>query len=93
VKDLAVQGHWEGDLIVGKRNLSAIGTLVEHSTGTVMLVHLPDGYKPEHTAPALTEQHETLPTSLHRTLTWDQGSQDAGLEERQRGHRDRHLFL
>ncbi|RYF53855.1 MAG: IS30 family transposase, partial [Comamonadaceae bacterium] len=53
----------------------AIGTLVERSTGTVMLVHLPDGYKPEHTAPALTEQLETLPAILRRTLTWDQGSE------------------
>ena len=75
VKDRAVPGHWEGDLIIGKRNLSAIGTLVERSTGTVMLVHLPDGYKPEHTAPALTEQLETLPAILRRTLTWDQGSE------------------
>ncbi|MFD2157011.1 IS30 family transposase [Rhodococcus jostii] len=75
VNDRAVPGHWEGDLIIGKRNLSAIGTLVERSTGTVMLVHLPDGYKPEHTAPALTEQLETLPAILRRTLTWDQGSE------------------
>ncbi len=75
VKDRAVPGHWEGDLIVGKRNLSAIGTLVERATGVVMLVHLPDGYKPELTAPALVEQLETLPTTLRRTLTWDQGSE------------------
>lgn len=75
VKDRAVPGHWEGDLIVGKRNLSAIGTLVERATGMVELVHLPDGYKPEHTARALTDQLETLPTILRRTLTWDQGSE------------------
>ena len=44
-------GHWEGDLPIGKRNQTAIGTLVEPSTGFARLVPLPDGYKPEHVAP------------------------------------------
>ena len=73
VKDRAVPGHWEGDLIIGKRNLTAIGTLVERSSGYTMLVHLPDGYKPEQVAPALAAKIATLPETVRRSLTWDQG--------------------
>jgi IS30 family transposase len=71
--DRAVPGHWEGDLIIGKQNQTAIGTLVERSTGYVMLVHLPDGYKPEQVAPALAVKIRTLPETVRRSLTWDQG--------------------
>jgi IS30 family transposase len=71
--DRAVPGHWEGDLLIGKRNASAIATLVERSTGYAMLVPLPDGYKPEHVAPALTRKIQTLPDALRRSPTWDQG--------------------
>jgi transposase, IS30 family len=72
-KDRAVPGHWEGDLLIGKRNATAIATLVERSTGYAMLVSLPDGYKPERVAPALAAKIQTLPEALRRTLTWDQG--------------------
>ncbi len=71
--DRAVPGHWEGDLMIGKRNATAIATLVERTTGYALLVGLPDGYKPEHVAPALAAKIQTLPESLRRSLTWDQG--------------------
>jgi IS30 family transposase len=73
--DRAVPGHWEGDLMIGKANQTAIGTLVERSTGYAMLVHLPDGYKPEQVAPALAAKIQTLPATLRRSLTWDQGAE------------------
>jgi IS30 family transposase len=87
--DRAVPGHWEGDLLIGKRNATAIATLVERSTGYAMLVALPDGYKPEQVAPALAAKIQTLPETLRRSLTWDQGPEmrdwkqirvDAGVE-------------
>ena len=71
--DRAVPGHWEGDLIIGKANASAIGTLVERSTGYTLLVPLTEGYRAEQVAPALAEKIQTLPEQLHRSLTWDQG--------------------
>ena len=60
-------------LIIGKQNQTAIGTLVERSTGYTMLVHLPAGYKPEQVAPALAAKIQTLPETVRRSLTWDQG--------------------
>jgi IS30 family transposase len=72
-EDRAVPGHWEGDLIIGRKNLSAIGTLVERTTNYTMLLHLPDGYTPELVRDALAAKIKTLPEILRATLTWDQG--------------------
>ena len=72
-RDRAVPGHWEGDLIIGKANASAIGTLVERTTGYTLLLHLPNGYRPENVRDALTEKIQTLPQILRASLTWDQG--------------------
>jgi len=76
VEDRAVPGHWEGDLIMGKR-MRAIGTLVERSTRYVMLVRLPDGNGAPAVRKALTKRIVTLPTELRRSLTWDQGREMA----------------
>jgi len=78
VADRAVPGHWEGDLIMGAGNRSAIGTLVERTTRFVMFLHLPGG---RHTADvvrdAMTAKILTLPAALRRSITWDQGSEMA----------------
>ena len=77
VADRAVPGHWEGDLIAGAGNRSAIGTLVERSTRFVMLLHLPSGHGAGAVAAQMTEVMATLPARLRRSLTWDQGSEMA----------------
>jgi len=72
----AVPGHWEGDLITGKENKSAIGTLVERATGFVLLLHLPArDHGAGAVAEAMCQQMSLLPDTLRRTLTWDQGSE------------------
>jgi IS30 family transposase len=74
--DRAVPGHWEGDLVFGKR-MSPMATLVERSTRFVMLVALPQGHKADLVADALAAKITTLPAALTRTLTWDQGHEMA----------------
>jgi transposase, IS30 family len=71
--DRAVPGHWEGDLITGAENKSAIGTLVERATGYVTLLHLPDDHHADAVQQAMVEAMSRLPQTLRRTLTWDQG--------------------
>lgn len=75
--DRAVPGHWEGDLIVGKGNRSAIGTLVERSSRYIVLLHLPHGRTAEQVRMALTRELSRMPVELRRTLTWDRGKEMA----------------
>jgi len=75
--DRAVPGHWEGDLILGTRGTSAIGTLVERSTRFTILLHLPDDHTAESVATAMIEAMGELPAHLRRTITWDRGSEMA----------------
>jgi len=71
--DRAVPGHWEGDLILGKNNRSAIGTLVERSTRFVILLHLPGPHDLLAFQQAVVAAMTALPAQLRRSLAWDQG--------------------
>jgi IS30 family transposase len=72
VKDRAVPGHWEGDLIFGRR-MTSIGTLVERHSRYVILLKLPHGHGADSVRTAMTKRILTLPTQLRRSITWDQG--------------------
>ncbi len=61
VDDWSVAGHWGGDLIVGRGNRSAIGTLVDRATRYVKLLHLPDGKGAEHVRDALVHAFASSP--------------------------------
>jgi IS30 family transposase len=76
--DRAVPGHWEGDLIIGKGNKTAVGTLVERTTRFVLLLHLPAGYAAAQVEHAMRTAISTLPATLARSVTRDQGSEMSG---------------
>jgi IS30 family transposase len=76
VKDRAVPGHWEGDLIFGKK-MTSIGTLVERHSRYVILLKLPNGHGAEAVRKAMTKRILTLPAQLRRSITWDQGKEMA----------------
>ena len=73
--DRSVPGAWEGDLIIGTQNRSAIGTLVERSTRYLILVHMPGNNRAEDLRDGLIKALEPLPAALRTSLTWDQGSE------------------
>ncbi len=76
VKDRAGPGHWEGDLIFGKK-MTSIGTLVERHSRYVILLKLPNGHGAEAVRKAMTKRILTLPAQLRRSITWDQGKEMA----------------
>lgn len=78
VADRREPGHWEGDLIMGTANASAVVTLVERTTRYTMLGHLPGGRHDAATVcGVVVDLLGELPAELRRTLTWDQGKEMA----------------
>jgi IS30 family transposase len=74
----AEPGHWEGDLIMGAGNASAIVTIVERTTRYTLLGHLPGAKHDSATVrDVVVAVLAVLPPHLRRTLTWDQGTEMA----------------
>jgi transposase, IS30 family len=76
VADRSVPGHWEGDLIMGKDHQSALGTIVERTTRTVVLVPLKDKDATS-VRKAFAKEMKIFPEQMTLSLTYDQGKEMA----------------
>jgi len=76
VADRIIPGHWEGDLLMGHNNGSALGTLVERTTRMTFLVQL-KAKDATAVREAFAKEFKHLPKSLKRSLTYDQGQEMA----------------
>lgn len=74
VADRTVPGHWEGDLLLGRRHASALGTLVERTTRFTVLVPLTAKDAPR-VRRAFAPEMRTLPQQMRRSLTYDRGKE------------------
>ena len=76
VNDRVMPGHWEGDLIKGAGNKSAIGVLVERTTRLVLLAKMPDATA-ESALAAFTFKLNQIAEPMRQTLTYDRGKEMA----------------
>lgn len=76
VEDRCVPGHWEGDLIIGEGHHSALGTLVERTTRTTLLIPLKDK-DAESVRKAFARRIKYLPKQMKLSMTYDRGGEMA----------------
>ncbi len=76
VDDRSVPGHWEGDLIKGKGNASAVGTLVELTTGYLILAKMTDATATSAVS-GFSAALNRMPDKMKKTMTYDQGREMA----------------
>lgn len=76
VEGRIIPGHWEGDLIVGKNNRSALGTLVERTTRTTILIPV-KSKSANDVAKAFAKEVKKLPQQMKLSMTYDQGREMA----------------
>jgi len=76
VADRTVPGHWEGDLIMGASNRTALGTLVERTTRTTLLVPL-KAKDAESVRKAFARRLRAIPKQMKLSLTYDRGKEMA----------------
>jgi len=69
-------GHWEGDLIIGAKQNSAIGTKVERKIRYTFIVKLKDR-KSKTVINAFAKEMNQLPMIFRKTLTYDNGKEMA----------------
>lgn len=76
VKERAIPGHWEGDLIAGRFSQSALGSLAERTTRMTYLVPLKQT-DPNTVRKAFARGLKQLPEHLKLSLTYDRGKEMA----------------
>jgi len=69
-------GHWEGDLIIGAKQGSCIGTIVERKTRYAILVKLPNK-KSETVTNAFAKKLNEFDKTIRKTMTYDNGTEMA----------------
>jgi len=67
-----IPGHWEGDMLIGKHKKSALGTLVERTTRTTVLVPLKSHHAPD-VRTGFVKEANALPKLFKKSLTYDRG--------------------
>jgi IS30 family transposase len=72
VEDRVIAGHWESDLIIGKDQKSAIGTIVERTSRFVFIVPLKSRSATE-VRKAFARELSKLPQAVRLSLTHDNG--------------------
>lgn len=76
VSSREIAGHWEGDLIIGARNQSCVGTLVERKTGFVILARM-QSKSAQHVREGFEANMSNVPGFLRLSMTYDRGAEMA----------------
>ena len=74
IEDRLIPGHWEGDLIKGAGNRSSVGTLVERTSGFVVLAKMSSASAAD-ALESFGKALKGIPEALRKTLTYDQGKE------------------
>lgn len=74
IEDRLIPGHWEGDLIKGAGNRSCVGTLVERTSGFVVLAKMSSASAAD-ALESFGKALKGIPEALRKTLTYDQGKE------------------
>ena len=80
IEERLVPGHWEGDLIKGAYNRSAVGTLVERTTLFTVLAKMEDA-SAESAVKGFSHVLNRIEAQKRLSLTYDQGREMAAHQE------------
>lgn len=81
VNNRTVPGHWEGDSLVSRKSLAGLNTLVERMSGLVLISKLSRSTNAAETTDVVVRRLKRIPRTLRRTITLDNGFENAGHEE------------